>query len=135
MSGGYSSEDSSRGRGRTPRLAANTRPEAEVRDSHERVTGEMLRPQVSRLSETRRREANKARLATVPRAEATNIDLRPERRSSQVSRSEVSSLMRPRMVADRYGGWASEDKRLGPGQTSQLEDKLLEKTSPKIFTT
>ena len=35
-----------------------------------------MRPgQEWRLSETRRREANKARLATVPRAEARNIDL------------------------------------------------------------
>ena len=78
MSGGYSSEDSSRGRGWTPRLAVNTRPQAEVRDSHERLEALMLRPQVSRLSETKRREANKARLPTVPSAEARNIDLYKE---------------------------------------------------------
>ena len=117
-------------------MAANTRPEAEIRDSHERVEGQMLRLQVSRLSETRRVEANKARLATVPRAEARNIDLLLTRRRSQVSRSEVSSLIRPRMVAERYGGWASEAARLGPGQTrSELEDELVVNTSPKIFTT
>ena len=88
------------------------------------------------MSETRRMEANKARLATVPRAEARNIDLRLTRRSSQVSRSEVSSLITPRMVAERYGGWPSEAARLGPGQTrAELEDELVVNTSPKIFTT
>ena len=56
-------------------MAVNTRPHAEVRDSHGRLEGLMLRPEVSRLSETRRMEANTARLATVPRAEARNIDL------------------------------------------------------------
>ena len=57
-----------------------------------------------------------------------------KRRSSQVRRSEVSSLMRPRMVAERYGGWASEAARLGPGQRPELEEVLV-KTSPNIFTT
>ena len=56
----------------------NTRPQAEVRESHERLEGLMLRPEVSRLSETKRREANKARLPTEPRAEARNIDLHKE---------------------------------------------------------
>ena len=57
-------------------MAENTRPLAEASDSQERREGGVLRPgQEWRLSETRRREANKARLATVPRAEARNIDL------------------------------------------------------------
>ena len=42
--------------------------------------------------------------------------------------------MRPRMVAERYGGWASEVERLGPGQRPELEEEDV-KTSPKIFTT
>ena len=51
-------------------------------------------------------------------------------------RSEVSSLMRPRMMAERYGGWASEAARLGPGQRPELEEEeVLVKTSPNIFTT
>ena len=59
-----------------------------------------------------------------------------KRRSSQVRRSEVSSLMRPRMMAERYGGWASEAARLGPGQRPELEEEeVLVKTSPNIFTT
>ena len=133
MSGGYSSEDRSSGRGWTPRLAANTRPQAEARDSQESMEAGMWRPRVSRLSETRRVEANRARLATVPRAEARNIDLRGKRRSSQVSRSEVSSLIRPRRLAERYGGWDSEAARSGPGQTPELEEEV--NTSPNIFTT
>ena len=59
-----------------------------------------------------------------------------KRRSRHVRRSEVSSLMRPRMVAERYGGWASEVTRSGPGQRPELEeDEVLVKTSPNIFTT
>ena len=44
--------------------------------------------------------------------------------------------MRPRMMAERYGGWASEAARLGPGHRPELEEEeVLVKTSPNIFTT
>ena len=49
--------------------------------------------------------------------------------------SEVRSRTRPRMVAERYGGWDSEAKMLGPGQRPEAEDDESLNTSPKILTT
>ena len=56
--------------GWTPRLTENTRQQAVIRESHERVAWGIPRSQSLRWSDKRRMEAKVARLRMVPRAEA-----------------------------------------------------------------
>ena len=61
--------------GWTPRLTANTRQQAEIRENQERVVWGIPRSQSLRWSDRRRMEAKVARLRMVTRAEVRYRDL------------------------------------------------------------